>query len=108
MSRVSTDSQRKLRVLRTRAKLKGTAQRPRLSLRISNRAIDAQAIDDSVSKTLASASSKKQDVDGLVKSLSSGLKKAKITDLVLDRGAKKYHGVVATVAEGLRKEGINL
>ena len=84
MSRISAQSQRELRVLRTRTKLKGSPQRPRLSLRISNRAIEAQVIDDTASKTLASAISKKQDTAGLVSSLSAALKKAKIKALVLD------------------------
>lgn len=108
MSRISTSTQRTLRVLRTRTKLKGTTERPRLAVRVSNKAIEAQIIDDSTSKTIFGASGSKAKSDELVKAIAAGAKKHKVTAVVFDRGAKQYHGVIANIADGLRKEGINL
>lgn len=108
MSRISTQTQRTLRTQRSRAKLKGTEKRPRLSLRISNKYVDAQVVNDSASKTVAHARTTKKDAEKIASALAAELKKAKVTAVVMDRGSKKYHGVIAVVADGLRKEGINL
>ncbi len=104
--------------MRARAKIFGTAEKPRLSVFRSNRNIYAQLIDDEKGRTLVSVSSlgSKKSVSGgkvgcseaigvelAKKALASGIKKA-----VFDRGAYKYHGRVKAVAEGSRKEGLKI
>lgn len=104
---------------RTQAKIFGSKERPRLSIFRSNQFIYVQLIDDSNHKTLASASTKgftaeekkkkKTDQAGIL-----GVKIAKkaielgIKNLVLDRGAYKYHGRVKSLAEGVRSEGVKI
>ncbi len=105
------------RAKRTRAKLLGTAKRPRLAVFRSNRFISAQLIDDSKHKTLASATSRgmagkkiaKKDQAAQVgeliakKAVELGVKEA-----VFDRRSYQYHGRVAAVAEGARKGGLKI
>lgn len=103
-----------MRARRTRAKVRGTAEKPRLSVHRSNRFIYAQLIDDETQITLASVSSKnlgkklgKGDAANAVgegigkKALELGIKKA-----VFDRGSFRYHGRVKAVAEAARKAGL--
>jgi large subunit ribosomal protein L18 len=105
-----------LRRGRVRSKVSGSSQRPRLSIRISNRHIHCQAIDDEKSSTLVSAStvglkSEKplvEQAELLGSSLATKLKKAKISKLVLDRNGRKYHGRIKALAEALRKEGVEV
>ena len=101
-----------------RAKIKGTVERPRLSIFRSNRHIFAQLIDDINSKTLFSVSDlkakkgakknlKKTDkarAIGLELAKEAGLKKIK--KIVFDRGGYKYHGRIKAVAEGAREGGL--
>jgi large subunit ribosomal protein L18 len=116
------DSQtnRKLRKLRVRAKISGTATRPRLSVFRSDSHIYAQLIDDVASKTLAASSDLK-----LTKSEESGERKAKvaaayavgktlaeaakalgIVKVVFDRNGFKYTGRITAVADGARDGGL--
>ena len=112
-----TAHNRNLRKLRVRSRIRGTAERPRLCLKISGRHVSAQLIDDSNHSTLAASSSVGQ------KALSTNLtekakwvggdiakkaKKSKISKAVLDRGDKRYHGRVAALAEAVRAEGIEV
>jgi len=101
---------------RTRAKIKGTGLKPRLSVFRSLRNISVQAIDDFQQETLAAASSKElkkkkgkgREIAKLVGELmGQKLKEKKIKEAVFDRGAYKYHGRVKALAEGLRKMKIN-
>jgi large subunit ribosomal protein L18 len=107
------------RKLRARARVFGTAYRPRLSVFRSNRHIFLQLIDDTVGKTLVSAST--QELKGVEKNkakinqaeLAAELlfKRAEeqgITKAVFDRGFYKYHGRVKSVAETLRKKGMTI
>lgn len=102
------------RANRTRAKIHGTAERPRLSVNISNKHIIAQLIDDDNSKTLAYATtvgsklkgSKKELAEQIGKEIATSAKKAKIKAVVFDRGAKLYAGRMAALADAARKEGL--
>ncbi len=104
---------------RVRAKISGTAERPRLCVYRSLQHIYAQVIDDTKGCTLVSASTVDpeiaKDMDGkkkLDQAEMVGLLIAKraleagITQVVFDRGGYKYHGRVMTLADGARKGGI--
>ncbi len=102
------------RANRTRAKIHGTAERPRLSVHISNQHITAQIINDDESKTLAYATtvgskltgSKTEKAAEIGKEIAAKAKKAKIKTVVFDRGAKLYAGRMAALADAARKEGL--
>lgn len=102
------------RAKRTRAKIHGTAERPRLSVHISNKHITAQIIDDDKSTTLVYATtvgskatgSKTELATKVGKEIAEKAKKAKIKTVVFDRGAKLYAGRMSALAEAARKEGL--
>ncbi len=102
------------RAKRTRAKIHGTAARPRLSVHISNMHIIAQIIDDDSSKTLAYATTVGSKLTGTMtekaaaigKEIADKAKKAKIKTVVFDRGAKLYAGRMTALADAARKEGL--
>lgn len=104
------------RIKRVRAKISGTAARPRLSVYRSNRQIEAQLIDDQKGITLASVTSLsiKEKVSPSEKAKMVGeqiAKKAsdkKIKEVVFDRRDKQYHGQVKAVAEGAREKGLTI
>ncbi|WP_062069931.1 50S ribosomal protein L18 [Demequina sediminicola] len=111
--------QRKRRHFRLRKKISGTTARPRLVVTRSSRHMVAQVIDDTVGKTLASASTLEGDVraldgDKTAKASKVGelvaerAKAAGIDTVVFDRGGNKYHGRVAAVADGAREGGLAL
>ena len=102
---------------RIRAKVAGTAQKPRLSVFRSNTEIYVQLIDDDNSVTLAAASSRDKDIAAQKgnKSEKSKLvgqaiaRKAKdlgLESVVFDRGGNLYHGRVKQLAEGAREGGL--
>jgi large subunit ribosomal protein L18 len=104
------------RATRVRSKVRGTADRPRLSVFRSNRAIWAQVIDDSRGHTLASAGSLdiKEDgvspVDMAVKVgelVAEHARAAGIDKVVFDRGPYLYHGRVKALADGARRGGLD-
>ena len=102
------------RAKRTRAKIHGTAERPRLSVHISNQHITAQIIDDDKSATLAYATTVGSKLTGtktekaamIGKEIADKAKKAKIKTVVFDRGAKLYAGRLSALADAARKEGL--
>lgn len=104
-----------MRAYRTRARIHGTAERPRMSVKRSLKHIYVQLINDDSGTTLAAASDKDLSTKG--KSVEIALavgevigKKAMeagITSVIFDRGAYKFHGRVAALAEGARKAGLN-
>ncbi len=102
------------RAKRTRAKIHGTAERPRLSVHISNKHITAQIIDDDKSTTLVYATTvgskntgSKTDLAAKIgKDIAAKAKKANIKTVVFDRGAKLYAGRMSALAEAARKEGL--
>ena len=92
---------RERRQKRIRAKIKGTAERPRLSVFKSNTAIYAQIIDDEARKTLASASGK--DATKVGEEIA---KKSSIKRVVFDRGGYIYTGKVKALALAARAQGL--
>ena|SRR5918997_3307105 len=110
---------RQRRHVRLRKKIRGTAQRPRLVVTRSSRHMVAQVVDDTVGKTVASASTLEADLraldgDKTAKARKVGelvaarAKAAGIESVVFDRGGNKYHGRVAAVADGAREGGLAL
>jgi large subunit ribosomal protein L18 len=107
----------KRRAIRVRARLHGTATRPRLSVRRSLKHIYVQLINDETGVTLASASDKDVKADGMKpvevakevgKLIAQKAAEAKITEAIFDRGDKRYHGRVAAIAEGAREQGLKI
>lgn len=101
---------------RIRRKIKGTAERPRLSIFRSNREIYCQVIDDVKGHTLASASSREAGVPDNVKPVEKAKAVGKliadraraenIESVVFDRGGYLYHGRVKALADGAREGGL--
>ena len=100
---------------RTRAQIRGTAQRPRLTVFRSLKHISAQVIDDTAGRTLVSSSDKHVDVKGkkpveiamlVGADIAEKAKKAGVTTVVFDRGSYKYHGRVASLAQAARESGL--
>lgn len=102
------------RAKRTRAKIHGTAEKPRLSVFVSNRHIVAQVIDDDKGVTLAYATTVGTNAKGSMteKAASVGAeiakqaKAKKVKKVVFDRGAKLYAGRLSALADAARKEGL--
>lgn len=110
---------RLMRHARVRRRVRGTAERPRLSVFRALNHVYAQIIDDDEGKTMVAASSldrqvseqrdgkPKTEVSTLVgKVLADRAKEKGVTTVVFDRGGFKYHGRVKALADALRKEGI--
>ena len=104
-----------MRAKRTRAKMHGTSERPRLSVHFSNLNVTAQIIDDDKGNTLAyvtTVGDKKatgtmtEKVARVGKEIAEKAKKAGVSKVVLDRGAKLYAGRLSALAEAARKEGL--
>lgn len=99
---------------RVRAKISGTTARPRLSIKISNRHIVAQIIDDSVGKTLAHAASATSKTSGSLtekatwagSEVATQAKKHKITRVVFDRGSHRYKKRLDALASAARDGGL--
>lgn len=115
---VKTAEQRRLkRRRRVRAKVQGTATRPRISIFRSNRGIFAQLVDDERGHTLAavqwteqgiSGSNPKERANAAGKMLAERAKSAGVERAVFDRGGYQYHGRVQAFAEGCREGGLAL
>lgn len=108
----------KVRKNRIRKKVSGSKERPRVSVRFSNRNIFAQMIDDQAGRTLASASTLEKDAPVTGKSveaakklglaLAERAKAAGVTKVVFDRNGRRYHGKVKEFADALREQGIGI
>lgn len=102
------------RANRTRAKIHGTAERPRLTVHISNLNITAQVIDDDKQATLAYATTVGKKLKGtksekaaeIGAEIAKAAKKVNINKVVFDRGSKLYAGRMSALAEAARKEGV--
>lgn len=102
------------RANRTRAKIHGTAERPRLTVHISNLNVTAQIIDDDKQTTLAYATTVGKKLKGtktekaaqIGTEIAKAAKKAKINKVVFDRGSKLYAGRMSALADAARKEGL--
>ena len=116
MSVITKPQQRLKRRRRVRAKVRGTAERPRIAVFRSNRGIFVQLIDDDAGRTLAAVNWTEGDLRSL-KPLEQAKKAgellgqrasaAGITTAVFDRGGYRYHGRVKALAEGVREGGLN-
>jgi large subunit ribosomal protein L18 len=102
------------RAKRTRTRIVGTTERPRLSVNVSNMHVSAQIIDDSTGKTLAYASTVGKKTTGnktdkaadVGKDIAVKAKKAKVSKVSFDRGAKQYHGRIKALADNAREGGL--
>jgi large subunit ribosomal protein L18 len=113
---VKTAEQRRLRRRRrVRAKIRGSAERPRLAIYRSNRGLYAQLIDDDRGVTLAQTAWNEEEIrkaDSADRAKRAGeliaerAKAAGIETCVFDRGGYSYHGRVAALAEGAREGGL--
>jgi large subunit ribosomal protein L18 len=109
---------RERRHSRVRKRIRGTAERPRLSVYRSNAGIYAQVIDDASGRTLVAASTLDRDVDApdgdgkIAAARAVGLRVAQraqaagISVVVFDRGGNRYTGRVQALAEGAREGGL--
>ncbi len=113
-----TKEQRRLkRRRRVRAKIAGTATRPRISVFRSNKGLSAQAIDDVSRRTLAAVNWYEPELRKLAKGerttragtlLAERVKAGGVSEAVFDRGGYLYHGHVRAFAEALREAGITV
>ena len=117
INKVSRNAMRQERHKRIRTTLSGTSERPRLNVFRSNANITAQIIDDTKGVTLVSASTLEKDLNikngGNVEAakligaeIAKRAKKAKINEVVFDRGGYLYHGRVKALAEAARENGL--
>ena len=116
VSRKDANKARLKRHKRVRAKISGTASRPRLAVYRSNAHIAAQVIDDVAGVTLVSASTHEKDFQGnggnkvaaraVGKLLAERANAKGITEVVFDRGGYLYHGRVSEFADGAREGGL--
>ena len=116
MTVLTAPARRLRRRRRVRAKVRGSAERPRISVFRSNRGIFAQLVDDDAGRTLASVSWTESDLRSLKpmdqarragELLAERAKAAGIDVAVFDRGGYQYHGRVKALAEGAREAGLN-
>ena len=116
VSRKDSNKARLKRHKRVRAKISGTAARPRLAVYRSNANISAQIIDDVAGTTLVSASTYGASFEGnggnkvaaraVGKTIAERANAKGITEVVFDRGGYLYHGRVSELAEGAREGGL--
>ena len=111
----SRPTKRLKRRRRVRAKVRGTAERPRISVFRSNRGIFAQLIDDDSGRTLAAVNWTEDGLRSLPRMEQAGragtllaerAKAAGVETAVFDRGGYRYHGRVRALAEGAREGGL--
>ena len=105
---------RALRKNRVRAKVSGTAERPRLTVTISNLHVSAQLIDAVAGKTLAAATTVGTKAKGMMSEkcavigteIAKKAKKSKISAVVFDRNGRQYAGRLKALADAARQEGL--
>ncbi|HEY4484619.1 MAG TPA: 50S ribosomal protein L18 [Candidatus Paceibacterota bacterium] len=107
--------QRRKRHIRVRAKISGTEKVLRISVFRSAKHVYAQAINDTIGKTVFSVSDNDmKEKNKIKKSFTAGevlgqaIKKEGISKVLFDRGGFKYHGRVKALADGLRSAGLKL
>jgi large subunit ribosomal protein L18 len=110
------DRKRLKRKIHIRKSITGTAERPRMSISRSNRALSIQIIDDSKGHTIASASTLEKDLKAIKRTVAGAgqlgeimgkrLLEKNIKTVVFDRNGYLYHGLVKALADGARKAGI--
>ena len=116
MTVLSLPQRRLRRRRRVRAKVRGSAERPRISVFRSNRGVFAQLIDDDSGRTIASVNWTEPELRGLARMdqarkagslLAERAKAAGVETAVFDRGGYQYHGRVQALAEGARDGGLS-
>ena len=116
MTVLTAPARRLKRRRRVRAKVNGTAERPRISVFRSNRGIFVQLVDDVAGHTLAAVNWTEGDLRSLKpmdqarragELLAERAKAAGVETAVFDRGGYRYHGRVKALAEGARESGLN-
>jgi large subunit ribosomal protein L18 len=116
MTVLTAPTRRLRRRRRVRAKVRGTAERPRISVFRSNRGVFAQLIDDDSGRTLAAVQWTESDLRSLKPMeqatkagvlLAERAKAAGVETAVFDRGGYQYHGRVKALAEGAREGGLS-
>jgi large subunit ribosomal protein L18 len=110
------DRKRLKRKIHIRKTLSGTAERPRLSVTRSNKALYMQIIDDTKGQTLAAVCTLEKDLRGIKPNVAGAAQlgeimgkrilEKNITTVVFDRNGYLYHGLVKAMADGARKAGI--
>jgi large subunit ribosomal protein L18 len=117
MAVITKGNRRLKRRRRVRAKISGTATRPRISVFRSNKGLSAQLIDDVAGTTLAAVNwfepelsklSKGERVKRTGEALAERAKAAGVTEAVFDRGGYRYHGHVRAFAEAIREAGLTV
>src|SRR3954451_10708822 len=115
MSTTTPEKRRLKRRRRVRAKVSGTAERPRISVFRSNRGIAAQLVDDVAGKTIAAVQWTEPELRDLKKAqqstkggelLAQRAQAGGIESAVFDRGGYQYHGRVKAFADGVREGGL--
>ena len=115
MTVLTAPARRLKRRRRVRAKVRGSAERPRISVFRSNRGIFAQLIDDDAGRTLAAVNWIEPELRDLKRMeqarkagelLAQRAKGAGVETVVFDRGGYQYHGRVKALAEGAREGGL--
>lgn len=108
-------AKRQRRRVRIRARITGTAVRPRVTVYRSARYVEVQLVDDVAGKTLMSlhgktiqAANKTAQALAVGKQLAAKAKDSGITQVVFDRSGYRYHGRVKAVVEGLREAGLKV
>jgi large subunit ribosomal protein L18 len=112
--------QKQRRSYRVRKRVRGTTERPRLSVARSHKNMTAQIIDDSTGRTLVAASTVDKELSGKLKyggnqaaaqavgqAIAKRAKAAGIAQVCFDRGPFKYHGRVAALAAAAREAGLS-
>src|SRR4051794_35166332 len=116
MTVLTAPGRRLKRRRRVRARVRGSAERPRISVFRSNRGIFAQLIDDDAGRTLGAVNWTEADLRSLKpleqakkagELLAERAKAAGIESVVFDRGGYQYHGRVRALAEGAREGGLH-
>jgi large subunit ribosomal protein L18 len=119
MRKISDTTRKRLkRKASIRKKIRGTAERPRLTVYKSSRYTYVQAVDDSTGRILAAASNLEKDhrdvpnraasLETLGQLIAERLRGKGVSAAVFDRNGYKYHGKVKAIAEGARKAGIRM
>lgn len=118
MKQATINHQRKQIRRRIRAKIAGTAARPRLHVSISHLAVSAQIINDDAATTLCAVSSRQggdkagktltEQAAWVGKTIAEAALKQKITTVVFDRGIHRYHGRVKALGDAAREAGLKI
>jgi len=115
MTVLTRPAKRLKRRRRVRAKIQGTAERPRVSVFRSNRGVFVQLVDDEAGRTLTAVNWTEPELRGLARMeqarrageiLAQRASSAGIQEVVFDRGGYQYHGRVKALAEGAREGGL--